>query len=140
MCKQPALTEAQVSISGTEGCGKRPVPRQGRKLNMPKRLPEKTKNAPSKPRRFGSKTRYRPSRPFVQQSRPVKENQEIEVSIADIGSRGDGIAKIEFPDFCSRKQDWRTYESANKISRRQVRPSGKDSLTERNDFEDQGTP
>ena len=62
---------------------------------MPRRLPEKTKNAPSKPRRFGSKTRYRPSRPSVQQFRPVKENQEIEVSIDDIGSRGDGIAKIE---------------------------------------------
>ena len=29
------------------------------------------------------------------QSRPVKENQEIEVIIDDIGSRGDGIAKIE---------------------------------------------
>jgi len=95
LCKQPALTEAQVSISGTEGCGKRLVPRQGRRLNMPRRLPEKTKNAPSKPRRFGSKTRYRPSRPSVQQFRPVKENQEIEVSIDDIGSRGDGIAKIE---------------------------------------------
>jgi len=29
------------------------------------------------------------------QSRPVKENQEIEVVIDDVGSRGDGIAKIE---------------------------------------------
>jgi predicted RNA-binding protein with TRAM domain len=29
------------------------------------------------------------------QSRPVKENQEIEVVIDDIGSKGDGIAKIE---------------------------------------------
>ncbi|MGA3191985.1 MAG: TRAM domain-containing protein [Candidatus Bathyarchaeia archaeon] len=29
------------------------------------------------------------------QSRPVKENQEMEVVIDDIGSRGDGIAKIE---------------------------------------------
>ena len=62
---------------------------------MPRRLPEKTKNAPSKPRRFGSKTRYRPSRPFVQQFRPVKENQEIEVAIDDIGSRSAGTAKIE---------------------------------------------
>jgi predicted RNA-binding protein with TRAM domain len=26
---------------------------------------------------------------------PVKENQEIEVVIGDIGSRGDGIAKIQ---------------------------------------------
>ncbi|MGB8781061.1 MAG: TRAM domain-containing protein [Candidatus Bathyarchaeia archaeon] len=29
------------------------------------------------------------------QSRPVKENQEIEVVIDDIGSRGDGVARIE---------------------------------------------
>jgi predicted RNA-binding protein with TRAM domain len=61
---------------------------------MPRRLPEKTKNAPRKPRRFGSRSRFRPSRPFVQ-SFPVKENQELEVVIDDIGSRGDGIAKIQ---------------------------------------------
>jgi predicted RNA-binding protein with TRAM domain len=61
---------------------------------MPRRLPEKTKNAPTKPRRFGSRSRFRPSRPFVQ-SFPVKENQELEVVIDDIGSRGDGIAKIQ---------------------------------------------
>jgi predicted RNA-binding protein with TRAM domain len=60
---------------------------------MPRRLPEKTKNAPRKPKRFGSQSRYRPSRPFLQ-SRPVKENQEIEVVIDDIGSRGDGVARI----------------------------------------------
>ncbi len=60
---------------------------------MPRRLPEKTKNAPRKPRRRGSQSRYRPSRPFVQ-SFPVKENQEVEVVIDDIGSRGDGIAKL----------------------------------------------
>jgi predicted RNA-binding protein with TRAM domain len=63
-------------------------------MKMPRRLPDKTKNAPRKPRRFGSQSRYRPSRPFLQ-SRPVRENQEIEVMIEDIGSRGDGIAKIE---------------------------------------------
>jgi len=56
---------------------------------MPPKLPEKTRNAPSKPRRFGSKSRYRPSKPFVQQFKPVKENEEIEVAIDDIGSRGD---------------------------------------------------
>ncbi len=56
---------------------------------MPRRLPEKTRNAPSKPRRFGSKSRYRPSKPSVQQFKPVKENEEIEVAIDDIGSRGD---------------------------------------------------
>jgi predicted RNA-binding protein with TRAM domain len=61
---------------------------------MPRRLPEKTKNAPRRPRRFGSQSRFRPSRPFLQ-SRPVKENQEIEVLIDDIGSKGDGIAKLE---------------------------------------------
>ncbi len=61
---------------------------------MPRRLPDKTKNAPRKPRRFGSQSRYRPGRPFLQ-TRPVKENQEIEVVIDDIGSRGDGISRIE---------------------------------------------
>ena len=60
---------------------------------MPRRLPEKTKNAPRKPRRFGSKNRFRPSRPFFQ-TMPVKENQEVEVVIDDIGSRGDGIARM----------------------------------------------
>ena len=64
------------------------------KHNMSRRLPEKTKNAPRKPRRFGSQTRFRPSRPFLQ-LRPVKENQEIEVAIDDIGSRGDGVARIQ---------------------------------------------
>jgi predicted RNA-binding protein with TRAM domain len=61
---------------------------------MPRRLPEKTKNAPRRPRRYGSQSRFRPGRPFLQ-IRPVKENQEIEVMIDDIGSRGDGIAKIQ---------------------------------------------
>jgi predicted RNA-binding protein with TRAM domain len=61
---------------------------------MPRRLPEKTKNAPRKPRRYGSNRRFRPSRPFFQSS-PVKENQELEVTINDIGSRGDGIAKMQ---------------------------------------------
>jgi predicted RNA-binding protein with TRAM domain len=61
---------------------------------MPRRLPEKTKNAPRKPRRYGSQKRFRPSRPFFQ-SAPVRENQEIEVVIDDIGSRGDGIAKLQ---------------------------------------------
>jgi predicted RNA-binding protein with TRAM domain len=61
---------------------------------MPRRLPEKTKNAPRRPRRYGSQSRFRPGRPFLQ-IRPIKENQEIEVIIDDIGSRGDGIAKIQ---------------------------------------------
>jgi len=61
---------------------------------MPRRLPEKTKNAPRKPRRFGSQRRFRPSRPFFPQT-PVKQNQELEVLIDDIGSRGDGIARLQ---------------------------------------------
>ena len=61
---------------------------------MPRRLPEKTKHAPKKPRRFGSRRRFRPSRPFFPAA-PVKENQELEVAIDDIGSRGDGISKIQ---------------------------------------------
>jgi predicted RNA-binding protein with TRAM domain len=61
---------------------------------MPRRLPEKTKNAPRKARRYGSQSRFRPSRPFLP-TKPVKENQEIEITIDDVGSRGDGIAKIQ---------------------------------------------
>jgi predicted RNA-binding protein with TRAM domain len=61
---------------------------------MPRRLPEKTRNAPIKPRRYGSQSRFRPSRPFLPAT-PVKENQEVDVVIADIGSRGDGIARIQ---------------------------------------------
>jgi predicted RNA-binding protein with TRAM domain len=61
---------------------------------MPRRLPEKTRNAVVKPRRFGSRSRFRPGRPFMT-SKPVKENQEVEVVIDDIGSRGDGIAKMQ---------------------------------------------
>lgn len=61
---------------------------------MPRRLPEKTKNSQKKPRRYGSKRRYRPSKPFFRTA-PVRENQEIEVVIDDIGSRGDGIARIQ---------------------------------------------
>jgi predicted RNA-binding protein with TRAM domain len=61
---------------------------------MPRRLPEKTRNAPRKPRRYGSQSRFRPSRPFLPIA-PVKENQEVELVIADIGSRGDGIARIQ---------------------------------------------
>lgn len=62
---------------------------------MPRRLPEKTKNAPVRPRRHGSQSRFRSSRPYPLHSMPVKENQEMEVVIDDIGSKGDGIARIE---------------------------------------------
>ncbi len=61
---------------------------------MPRRLPEKTKNSQKKPRRYGSKRRYRPSKPFFRKA-PVRENQELEVVIDDIGSRGDGVARIQ---------------------------------------------
>lgn len=64
------------------------------KHNMPRRLPEKTENAPRKPRGFGSQSRFRPSRPFSH-LRTVKETQEIEVAIDDIGSRSDGVARIQ---------------------------------------------
>lgn len=62
-------------------------------MNMPRRLPEKTRNAKRKLRRRGSKRRYRPSKPFLQKA-PIWRNQELEVVIDDIGSRGDGIARI----------------------------------------------
>jgi predicted RNA-binding protein with TRAM domain len=61
---------------------------------MPRRLPEKTRNAPRKPRRRGSKRRFRSNRPTFQAA-PVRENQELEVVIDDIGSRGDGVARIQ---------------------------------------------
>jgi predicted RNA-binding protein with TRAM domain len=61
---------------------------------MPRRLPEKTRNALRKPRRYGSQSRFRPSRPFLPMA-PVKENQEVDVVIDDVGSRGDGIARIQ---------------------------------------------
>ncbi len=61
---------------------------------MPRRLPEKTRNAPRKPRKYGSQSRFRSSRPLFHAA-PVKENQELEVVIADIGSKGDGIAKLQ---------------------------------------------
>ncbi|MEM1566299.1 MAG: TRAM domain-containing protein [Candidatus Bathyarchaeia archaeon] len=61
---------------------------------MPRRLPEKIKHVERKPRRFGSSRRFNPDRPFFQ-TVPVKENQELEVVIDDIGSRGDGIARIQ---------------------------------------------
>jgi len=61
---------------------------------MLRSLPEKAKDAPRKPRRFGSQTRFRPKRPFLQ-LRPVKENQEIEAAIDNIGSRGDGVPRIQ---------------------------------------------
>jgi len=61
---------------------------------MPRRSPEKTRNAPRRPRRFVSQIRFGSSKPFLQ-SRPAKENQEMEVVIDDIGSRGDEVSRVQ---------------------------------------------
>jgi predicted RNA-binding protein with TRAM domain len=61
---------------------------------MPRRLPERTRELQRKPRKYGSQMRFRSIRPIFAM-KPVKENQELEVVIDDIGSRGDGIAKIQ---------------------------------------------
>ncbi|MEM1990878.1 MAG: TRAM domain-containing protein [Candidatus Bathyarchaeia archaeon] len=58
---------------------------------MPRRLPQKTKNIERKPR-FSSQRFFDPGSFF--QRTPVKVNDELEVVIDDIGSRGDGIARI----------------------------------------------
>jgi Predicted RNA-binding protein, contains TRAM domain len=63
------------------------------KNSMPRRLPEKRKYVERKPRRFESR-RFISDKPLFQKV-PVKENQELEVVIDDIGSRGDGIARIQ---------------------------------------------
>lgn len=60
---------------------------------MPRRLPEKTRSAKRKLRRRGSKRRYRPSKPFLQKA-PIWRGQQLEVVIDDIGSKGDGIARM----------------------------------------------
>jgi predicted RNA-binding protein with TRAM domain len=61
---------------------------------MPRRLPEKARHVQRKPRSFRGSRRLTSSKPLFQYA-SVKENQEIEVVIDDIGSRGDGIAKIQ---------------------------------------------
>lgn len=61
---------------------------------MPRRLPEKTKNIQRKSRRFGSSRRFNSGSPLFHTA-PVRENQELEVVIDDIGSRGDGIARVQ---------------------------------------------
>jgi len=59
---------------------------------MPRRLPEKTRLVERRPRRFMER-RFRFGTFF--QPAPVKEGQEIDVVIDDIGSRGDGITRIQ---------------------------------------------
>lgn len=58
---------------------------------MPRRLPEKTRLQEGRLRRF---SRKRLSFLSAFQQVPVKEGQELEVVIDDIGSRGDGTARI----------------------------------------------
>jgi len=57
---------------------------------MPRRLPERTRQTERNPRRFGG-MQFHPSIQPI----PVNEGQEMEVVINDIGSRGDGIVRIQ---------------------------------------------
>ncbi len=59
---------------------------------MPRRLPEKNRQSKRRSRHFRGR-RYRSAPIF--QSAPVKEGQELEVVIDDIGSRGDGVSRIQ---------------------------------------------
>jgi predicted RNA-binding protein with TRAM domain len=61
---------------------------------MPRRLPDKARDLQRRPRKYRSDVRFRSSS-LMFATKPVKENQELEVVIDDIGSRGDGIAKIQ---------------------------------------------
>ncbi len=58
---------------------------------MPRRLPEKTKTL-NRSRRGVKRAEYQSS---VFQQIPVSEGQEIDVVIDDIGSRGDGITRVQ---------------------------------------------
>jgi predicted RNA-binding protein with TRAM domain len=63
---------------------------------MPRKLPEKARRLEGRNRRFGKQESHLT---FHSQA-PVKESQEIDVFINDIGSRGDGITRIQrFPIF-----------------------------------------
>ena len=60
---------------------------------MPRRLPERNRTQMKRPRRFSKRQRsYQLS---FQEGAPVKEGEEVEVVIDDIGSRGDGTARIQ---------------------------------------------
>ena len=59
---------------------------------MPRRVPKSTRNN-VKLRRRGSRKRYRSSDQFLHRV-PVRRNQELDVVIGDVGSRGDGIAIV----------------------------------------------
>jgi len=57
---------------------------------MPRRLPERTRQTERNPRRFGGLKFHLPLQPIL-----ASEGQEMEVVIDDIGSRGDGIVRIQ---------------------------------------------
>jgi predicted RNA-binding protein with TRAM domain len=61
---------------------------------MPRRLPEKTREIQRRPRKFGRKTFTSPYTTLFK-TIPVKEGDELEVTIDDIGSRGDGITRVQ---------------------------------------------
>lgn len=58
---------------------------------MPRRPPDKTRHV--RPRRFRKREKKYDAIGF--QRAPVKVGQEINVVISDIGTRGDGIARIQ---------------------------------------------
>jgi len=58
---------------------------------MPRRLSERTRHV--RPRRFQKREKKYSAIGF--QRAPVEEGQEINVVIDDIGSRGDGISRIQ---------------------------------------------
>jgi predicted RNA-binding protein with TRAM domain len=63
---------------------------------MPRKLPEKARRLEGRNRKLGRQGFHLT---FPSQA-PVKEDQEIDVFINDIGSRGDGITRIQgFPIF-----------------------------------------
>jgi len=60
---------------------------------MPRRRLENTRHV--RPRRIHKRERKYDSLPFPFQKAPVNVGQEIDVIIDDIGSRGDGITRIQ---------------------------------------------
>jgi len=59
---------------------------------MPRRVPERTRRASKRKSREKRTRKYEPI-PF--QRAPVEVGQEIDVIIDDVGSRGDGITRIQ---------------------------------------------
>ncbi|MFP3984456.1 MAG: TRAM domain-containing protein [Candidatus Bathyarchaeia archaeon] len=65
---------------------------KGRIMQMPRRLPEKTRLREEKLRRYSQNKAVYPT-VFCQEA-PVKEGQKLEVVIDDVGSRGDGTTRM----------------------------------------------